>query len=75
MKVYSIEVLVLDFDDIGEDEVKSVIENTRYPNRCIAPEVKGIITKEIEWSDEHPLNLISESDRAYREIFNIDTQD
>lgn len=69
MKVYKIEILVIDFDDIGEDEVKAVIENTSYPNRCINPKVKNIESKSVNWDDDHPLNLSDKRDSAYKELF------
>ena len=69
MNVYKVEIMVIDFDQLGEGELKNVIENTRYPNRCIRPEVKSIQTRVVEWSDDHPLNSISQSDAEYRRIF------
>jgi hypothetical protein len=70
MKVYRIEVMVVDMDQIGEQEVKDVIENTRYPNRCISPEVKKIESRDIgEWHDDHPMNLNSSRDAEYQRLF------
>jgi hypothetical protein len=70
MKAYKVTVLIIDMDEIGEDELKLVIENTRYPNRCISPEVYSIETVDIgEWDDNHPLNnrfaLIKEWERLF----------
>jgi hypothetical protein len=31
-KVYKVELLIIDHDGLGQDEITSVIENTRYPN-------------------------------------------
>lgn len=69
MKVMKIEVLVIDFDGLGEAEVKSVIENARYPNHCVYPEVKSIEAVDVEWSDDHPLNKRSQSSQAYQQLF------
>ena len=69
MKVYKLEILVIDHDGIGHDEVRSVLENQRYPNHCIYPEVKSIDIREIEWRDDHPLNRTATADAAYRELF------
>lgn len=70
MKVMKIEILVIDFDGVGEDGIKSVIENSRYPNRCINPEVKDIKTVDIgEWSDDHPLNNMTTCDEEYKRLF------
>lgn len=57
VKVHRVTLLVVDHDNIGEAELRVVIENQRYPNRCIAPSVLQVETREVEWSDEHPLNL------------------
>lgn len=57
MKVHLVQVMVIDFDDLGHEEVCNVIEDTRYPNDCINPEVISTTTVDIgEWSDDHPLN-------------------
>lgn len=69
MKVFKVEVMVIDFDELGEAEVKSTIETTRYPNYCINPSVKKIETREVEWSDDHPLNKRDTTDKAYAELF------
>ena len=72
MKVYKIEVRVVDLDQIGEQEIKIVIENTRYPNRCISPEVKKIESRDIgEWHDEHPMNNSQTADAEYQRPFNL----
>ena len=61
MKAYKIELLIEDHDEIGIDQIIDVIENARYPNRCISPEVIGVMESDIgEWHDDHPLNLMSE---------------
>jgi hypothetical protein len=69
MKAMKVEILILDFDGCGESEIKNIIENTKYPNRCIHPEVKSIKTVDINWSDDHPLNIKSTSDEAYIDLF------
>lgn len=69
VRVHRIEVLVIDHDDLGAEEVCQVIEDTRYPNRCIRPEVKRAETREVEWSDDHPLNHDDTADEAYRALF------
>ena len=69
MKAMKIELLVLDFDFLGEEGVKSAIENVRYPNRCIDPTVKSIKSVDIEWTDDHPLNKAGTEARAYADLF------
>src|ERR1044071_4053938 len=43
-KVYKLIVLVVDHNNIGAEEVVSALENTKYPNDCMSPEVL-----EIDW--------------------------
>lgn len=70
MKVYKLEVMVLDLDEIGEQDIRDVIENTRYPNHCIHPKVKAIESRDIgEWSDDHPMNQKALADDEYRRLF------
>jgi hypothetical protein len=62
--------MVLDFDGIGAEGIKYEIENTKYANRCISPEVKGCEERDIgEWSDDHPLNHRDKSDAEYNRLF------
>ncbi len=70
MKVHKVELYIVDFDEVGARGVIETIENAKYPNRCISPQVKHVRTKEIEWSDEHPLNNLKTADKAYRDLFN-----
>jgi len=68
-KVHKITLCVIDHDECGMDSIKTVIENARYPNRCISPTVHEHETKEVEWSDDHPLNLLATHDQAFKELF------
>lgn len=72
VKVFKVEILVIDFDGLGAEEVKNTLENTRYPNRCIDPTVMDINEAEVEWSDDHPLNHRDLVKKVYKEIFNGD---
>ena len=69
MKAFKIELLVLDFDGLGEDGVRDALESAHYPNHCISPNVKAVQAREVEWSDEHPLNKRSTADAEYRRLF------
>jgi hypothetical protein len=55
-KVHKVTLLIVDSDGLGAEGVTEVLENARYPNDCIGPQVVEIDTREVEWSDEHPLN-------------------
>jgi len=61
---------LFDFDQLGADEIKSVLENSRYPNHCIRPDVMSVSEADIgEWHDDHPLNKFSEIEDEYRRLF------
>lgn len=68
-KVHAVLLMVVDHDDLGADRVADVIQNVRYPNHCIAPRVMRIDTKEVDFSDEHPLNQSATSRRMFFEMF------
>lgn len=70
-KVFKIEIMVVDTDHIGEEEVKSVIQNSKYPNWCISPQVMNCKSVEVDWSDETPLNNYGKMAAAYRDLFPI----
>lgn len=70
MKVYKVELLIIDHDGLGEEQIREVLENERYSNDCISPNVKSIEVRDIgEWTDEHPLNKRSTADAVYKELF------
>lgn len=70
MKVHKIEIIVIDFDEVGAEGVKEVLTHTRYPNRCISPEVRSIETRDCgEWDDDHPLNHTATREAALAELF------
>jgi hypothetical protein len=56
---------------MGVEEIKDVIENTKYPNYCISPSAISIETRDCgDWDDDHPLNnrqtLNVEFDRLFK---------
>lgn len=69
MKVFKIELLVIDFDGLGEEGVRHELTNVRYANDCISPNVKSIEARDIEWSDDHPLNMRTTADAEFRRLF------
>jgi hypothetical protein len=70
-KVHKVILLIVDHDDVGSviKHLVDVIEDVRYPNRCIHPRVMQVETREVEWTDEHPLNDHAEKYRAFAELF------
>lgn len=69
MNVHKVTLCIVDFDNLGADEIKSTLENERFPNDCISLEVVEIETRDIgTWSDSHPLNKI-ERKAEFEKIF------
>jgi hypothetical protein len=68
-QVHKLTVLVVDHDDLGGVDVRDVIEDTRYPNSCIYPQVMSVETRDVEWSDDHPLNKTATQAAAFDELF------
>ncbi len=70
MKAHKVTIMIVDFDNIGAEEVKDVIESTDYPNHCIYPEVASVETVDIgEWNDDHPLNHFDTAKAEWQRIF------
>ena len=65
MKVFKMEVMVLDFEDVGEEELRHLIENIRY----LVATVMSAKSEKVEWSDDHPLNNGGTMARAYHDLF------
>lgn len=68
-KVHRIVLCVVDHDQLGTDEVRSVLESTHYPNHCISPRVVEVATRQVDWTDEHPLNQDATATDALNELF------
>lgn len=74
MKVHKIVLTVIDFDEVGADGVRDVLENTKYPNHCISPTVRSVETRDCgEWSDAHPLNHGGTTDAEIDRLFGAPT--
>lgn len=72
MKAHKVELLIIDFDEVGEEDITTMLEQTKYPNRCISPKVKSFETVDVgEWDDDHPLNLHKSADAEYRRLFGL----
>lgn len=73
MRAYKVELLVIDFDEVGKEGIKEHIENVKYPNYCISPKVMNMVGEDIgEWSDDHPLNKKATEKAYYSEKFHKD---
>ncbi len=65
MKAYKLEVLVIDFENYGEEDIKTIIERAKYVNA----DVKSIKSADIgEWSDDHKLNMKVTCEQAYKDL-------
>lgn len=70
MRAYKVELLILDFDELGPEGISDTIENSRYPNDCIGPSVMEIESRDIgEWSDDNPLNRRDLAKAEYQRLF------
>lgn len=53
MKAYKFEILVIDHEEIGKNNITEMLKNVRH----LYPSILEIKEAEIgEWYDEHPLN-------------------
>lgn len=69
MKVFKVVLMVLDFDEVGSEGIKDLIEGARYPNRAISPRVIDLEARDIgDWYDDHPLNQKG-SREAFERLF------
>lgn len=69
MKVFKVELMITDHDKVGEDGIISMLENTKFANWSISPTVMAIESREIEWTDDHPLNKFPTMKAAFEELF------
>lgn len=66
MKAYKIELLIIDHEDMGIDEILDDLDNAQFTN----PQVKSVEVRDIgDWSDEHALNRNDTADAEYRALF------
>ena len=72
MNVYKIELMVVDFDGLGAEEIKTVLENTSYPNHCIYPRVTSSQVRQVAWDDSHPLNHDDTIEPEFRRLFSVE---
>lgn len=70
MKVYKLTCCFIDFDELGAEEIKDLIDNLRLPNHISPPEVMNIESVDIgEWHDEHPLNYTALKEQEFIRLF------
>jgi hypothetical protein len=70
MKVYKMTLMFIDFDNVGMQGAKQLIEDARLPNRIDPGTVMSIEERDIgEWADEHPLNNTKTQIAAFQLLF------
>ncbi len=70
MKAYKLEILVIDHDHLGKDELLRELENARFPNDCVRMDVKRVEEADIgQWHDDHPLNKRDTAEMEYHRLF------
>lgn len=69
ISVHKVVLCIVDFDEVESKDIIQVIENTKYPNHCIGPKVSKIESREVDWSDEHPLNQKNQWSNAFENLF------
>ena len=69
-KAHKVVLFIVDLDEVGADDIVTILENQKYPNHCIAPDVKSIETVDIgEFGDDHPLNKPETAEKEYDRLF------
>lgn len=66
MKAYKVEVLVLDFEDYGQEQIELMLGDVRGLSSSIQSIQKADIG---QWADEHPLNHRSNAKVEYQRLF------
>lgn len=70
ISVFKVELMIIDTDNIGGEEIKEMIENQKYPNYCISPRVMQVEKREIQgFGDKHPLNKL-DCEEEFNKLFN-----
>jgi len=66
MKAYKVEVLVLDFEGYGKEEIENLLE---YQEAMLFIPIE-IEERDIgEWSDDHPLNSSRTREKKKKKLF------
>ena len=71
MNAYRFDIVILDSEDVGMDEIYSLLRNAKY----IHPSILKFQSADIgEWYDEHPLNHQDTKKSYCDKIFNNSSQ-
>jgi hypothetical protein len=66
MKAYKYEIVIIDSEDVGQDEITGVLKSARHLNPTILSEAVADIG---EWTDDHPANKKATFKEYYRKVF------
>lgn len=66
MKAYKLEVLIIDFENQGINEVTQEIQNMRYAHAKVVSHREADIG---QWHDDHPLNKTPTANAEYERLF------
>lgn len=71
MKIYKMTVMVVDMDDIGGKQAVVELENGRFGNDCICPQVVDCVEADIpdDEFDQHPINFNATWKAAFDKLF------
>ena len=70
MKAYKVELLIIDFDELGGEGISDALVNARFPNDCVNLSVKSVTGVDVgNWNDAHPLNQRATADAEYKRLF------
>ena len=69
MKAHLLQVLVIDHEALGADEVERILEDTNYPNHCISPNVISSQVADIEKYYVSPLNFSDQQATEVERLF------
>lgn len=70
MKAYRLEILIIDFEELGANNIIEEMQNANFANDCINPQVMKIQEADIGlWSDEHLLNHSDTNKVEFNRLF------
>lgn len=65
MKIYKVEVAVFDNEGLEDNDIRELLENNKWVNVNIIK----MQSKEVNWTDDHPLNKPETFEKAWKELF------
>ena len=68
VEVHKITLPIIDHGGVGAKEISDLIKMQKFPNLYISPNVVSIETRQIEYSDDHPLNCAG-SEKEFERLF------